>query len=221
MLAMILTCSSLQEHVAAAQKKRGTNYDVVVVDRSLHAEPEEMKKQIQKEISMLPRQVDTVLAAMGFCGGVWDHVSFDRTVVIPRTDDCVSLLLHKDDLYHPNLKEMGHLYLYENDPKDFSAISLMRDVSRADPSFASLDPEYLRHMLFDHYRNMDIIDTGLNDCYSEDYVEAAQEQADEIGASLDYTEGSIRLLEKLVSGEWDEQFIVAKPGQMIRHGDFF
>jgi hypothetical protein len=28
-------------------------------------------------------------------------------------DDCVYLLLQRGDAYAPNLKEMGHLYLYE------------------------------------------------------------------------------------------------------------
>lgn len=76
-------------------------------------------------------------------------------------------------------------------------------------------------MWFDNYRYMDIIDTGMNDCYSVDYVQAAQENADMINASLGYVQGSVRILEKLLSGNWDEQFLVAKPGHVIRHGDFF
>ena len=49
----------------------------------------------------------------------------------------------------------------------------------------------------------------------------AQKNADMIHAALDYVQGSNRILEKLVSGEWDEQFLVAEPGHLIRHGDFF
>ena len=74
---------------------------------------------------------------------------------------------------------------------------------------------------FGNYHWMDIIDTGLTDCYDERYVELAQENADRIGAGLGYAEGSNRMLEKLVSGRWDGQFVVAEPGQMIRHADFF
>lgn len=53
------------------------------------------------------------------------------------------------------------------------------------------------------------------------YVEAAQENADVMKVALDYVEGSNHLLEKLVSGRWDEQFLVAEPGHLIRHADFF
>lgn len=76
-------------------------------------------------------------------------------------------------------------------------------------------------MFFDNYHYLDIVDTGLNDCYSEEYVMKAQINADAMNVALDYAEGSNLLLEKLVSGRWDEQFLVAEPGHLIRHGDFF
>lgn len=172
-------------------------------------------------ISALPAEADTVLVAMGFCGGAWDHVSFDKRVVIPRFDDCVSLVLSTDDAYHANLKEPGHLYLYENDPQAFSALALMRSDTAASSEFAGVSQEDLFHYWFGNYHTVDIIDTGLNDCYSEPYVIAAQNEADKIDASLGYAQGSNRTLEKLVSGRWDDQFLVAEPGTLIRHGNFF
>jgi len=48
-----------------------------------------------------------------------------------------------------------------------------------------------------------------------------RKSADRIDVSLDYVEGSNRILEKLASGQWDEPFIVVEPGRTIRHGDFF
>ena len=223
MTCCILSCTSLLDFVKAAQSSQGTDHPVFTLDRALHNEPAEMKKAACAMIDSLPREYDTVLVSMGFCGGVWHETRFDRTLVIPRVDDCVSLLLHTDDGFHPNLKEDGHLYLYENDPKDFSALTLMHNTNSftQDLDLKNMNKEFLFEMWFHNYRNMDVIDTGLNDCYSEEYAAAAQEQADQIGADLDYVPGSILLLEKLVSGCWDHQFIVAKPGRRILHGDFF
>ena len=90
-----------------------------------------------------------------------------------------------------------------------------------DLDLKNMNKEFLFEMWFHNYRNMDIIDTGLNDCYSESYAQAAQDEADKVDAALDYVPGSIRMLEKLVSGRWDSQFLVAEPGQLIKHGDFF
>ena len=223
MNACILSCTSLLDFVTAAQTSQGTNWPVFTLDRALHVEPEEMKAAMLRKMAGLPAEFDTVLVAMGFCGGVWHQTRFDRTVVIPRVDDCISLLLHTDDGFHANMKEDGHLYLYENDPKDFSALTLMHNTNSftQDLDLKNMSKEFLFEMWFHNYRNMDVIDTGLNDCYSEEYAAAAQAQADLIGADLDYVPGGILLLEKLVSGRWDEQFITALPGKTILHGDFF
>ena len=73
---------------------------------------------------------------------------------------------------------------------------------------------------FAPYTDADIIDTGVYDCYSEAYVEQAQINADLIRCSLNYVQGSNIILEKLVSGHWDAQFVVAEPGTKIQMKDF-
>ncbi len=215
---VVLSCSSLKDYIEAAQKACGTEIPVVYLDKKYHAEPADMKQCILKEERKLPAEVDTVLVAMGFCGGAWDHVTCSRRVVIPRVDDCVSLLLQKTDEYNPNLKKTGHLYMVEKDPEDFSFEKMFADQTDIPDGMSR---EMLFHMYFDSYKWLDIVDTGLTDCYSETYVMKAQEIADSVDASLDYVEGGNYLLEKLVSGKWDEQFLVAEPGHLIRHSDFF
>ena len=218
MSTVILSCSSLKDYVETAQKKENTNIPTLYLDRKYHAEPKQMREKIIEAEKNLPENVDTVLVAMGFCGGSWDQVIFSRRVVIPRVDDCISLLLQKTDDYVPNLKKTGHMYMAETDPDDFNIEKLCTDLPKA---FEGIDEEKLLHMLFDNYHYLDIVDTGLNDCYSEEYVRKAQKNADAMNVALDYIEGGNLLLEKLVSGRWDEQFLVAEPGHLIRHGDFF
>lgn len=125
MSTVILACTSLIDYINEAQRSQGTQYPIIAVDKVYHKEPEQMKQVIINTINTLEMEIDTVLVAMGVCGGSWDHVSVNRKVVIPRVDDCVSLLLHMDDDYHPNLKETGHLYMYEKDPDDFSIEKIM------------------------------------------------------------------------------------------------
>lgn len=215
---VIFACSSLEKYVMDAQKKMMTSYPVILLDKANHVEPPTMKKCIIAAENDLPETVETVLVAMGFCGGALDSVSFSRRFVIPRVDDCVSLMLQTNDTYNPNPKEAGHLYMMEQNPEDFSFAKMFQDNQTR---YEGISQETLFHLYFDQYTHLDIVDTGLNDCYSEIYVEKAQENADLIHAVLDYVQGSNRTLEKLVSGQWDEQFLVAEAGHIIRHGDFF
>jgi len=215
---IILACSSLKNYVEEAQIKQGTDIPVIYLDKKYHVEPKYMKQKIVDEEKKMSETIDTVLVAMGFCGGSWDGVSFSRRTVIPRVDDCVSLLLQKTDEYIPNLKQMGHMYMVEKNPDDFD----LKKMFTIQPElYQEIGQEELFHMFFDNYKWLDIVDTGLTDCYSEEYVEKAQNNADLMGAALDYVEGSNYLLEKLVSGRWDEQFLIAEPGHIIKHGDFF
>ena len=71
-----------------------------------------------------------------------------------------------------------------------------------------------------HISSVDIIDTGAYDCYSEEFAVQAQENADLIRCILDYVPGSNRILEKLVSGKWDEQFVIFEKGETIGFKNF-
>ena len=70
------------------------------------------------------------------------------------------------------------------------------------------------------HTDVDIIDTGAYDCYSEKFAVQAQENADLIRCILDYVPGSNRILEKLVSGKWDEQFVIFEKGETIGFKNF-
>lgn len=218
MSTVILSCESLEVYVQSAQEAAETAYPVVWLQQKYHEEPAMMRQHILDTLASLPAEVDTVLVAMGFCGGSWDSILADRRIVIPRVDDCISLLLHTDDAYHPNLKQMGHMYTLDGDPDKFSPERMFNDLCEKhgwDGAKAIFD------MMFANYRYMDIIDTGMADCYSEAFVEQIQRSADLMGCDLDYTTGSNHLLEKLMRGQWDEQFLVAEPGHAIAHKDFF
>ncbi len=215
---VIFACSSLKSYVAAAQEKEGTCYPVVFLDKENHIEPQKMKMCVIAAEKALPPTVENVLVAMGFCGGSLDSVSFTRRFVIPRVDDCVSLMMQTNQEYNPNPKETGHLYMMEQDPDDFSIKKMFQDDQER---YEGISQEELFHMYFGNYTNLDIVDTGLNDCYSEQYAMKAQENADLMHVALDYVQGSNQMLEKLVGGRWDRQFLLAEPGHIIRHGDFF
>lgn len=218
MSTIILSCESLQVYIDAAQQAAGTNYPVYWLQRKYHDNPAMMRQHILETLSSLPREADTVLVAMGFCGGSWDQVIADRRIVLPRVDDCITLLLHQNDEYQPNLKQMGHMYMLDGDPEKFSPETMFENLSE---KYEQWKAEALFDMWFENYHFLDVIDTGLFDCYSESFAAQAQRSADLIHCALDYVPGSNRLLEKLLRGQWDEQFLVAEPGHKIVHKDFF
>ena len=219
MSTVILSCTTLLEYVHQAQTTCGTAFPVVELDRQYHVEPEKMRNHILETLSQLPSDVDTALIAMGFCGGSWQDVSCSRTLVIPRVADCVALSLTTPEHYAPDLKEPGHMYLFGEGQNGFSIRAVYDSLLEKykDKEMAGI----VFDMYFEHYYHLDIIDNGLYDCYDLNYVERAQKDAERIHAELDFVSGSNILLEKLVSGQWDEQFLVVPPDTKITQGTFF
>ncbi len=218
MSTVILSCSTLSDYVEAAQKTCHTDLPVVLLDRKYHVEPSRMREHILQTISELPKEIDTVLVAMGFCGGSWQDVTVQKKLVIPRVDDCVSLVMTTNDIVNPNTKQMGHMYVFGGESEGFSIGGIYESLMK---EHAPEKAQSIFDMMFENYRNVDIVDTGIYDCYDPSFVETVQRDADRIHAELNYVPGSNLLLEKLVSGRWDDQFFIVNPKTRITQGDFF
>ncbi len=217
MTAIIMTCSSLRRHVDAAQKKENTSYEVYELDSKLHAEPKEMRAAVFEAMGKLPGQVDTVLLSMGLCGGSVSERPLPVRVVMPKVDDCITLLMHTDDKWYPNLKRGGHMYLTDTVDSDLSIVNIRRQLVER---YGEKKGFMVFDIWFASYKSVDIIDTGVYDCYSRDYVAKAKANADLIQCPVCYVEGSNLLLEKLVSGRWDHQFLIGEAGDTFREEDF-
>ena len=209
---VIIACSSLSEYVEYAQKKVGTDHPVYYLDRQYHRDPAEMRSKVIETIERLPEDTETVLVVMGFCGGSWDGVRAPFRMVLPRIDDCVSLLLQTGDLPISDLKLPKHLYVRALEPATESFKRIFDSLT------SDKDEETKRRYHEDWKRCYDcisIIDTGINDCRREDYFETVKMDADWLDAKTEYVSGGAHLIEKLLRGEWDEQFLVLEPNAAV------
>ncbi len=209
---VILACGSLAEYVTWAQEKMHTDIPVICLDRKYHIDPSKMREAIIRALHDLPDTVDTVLVAMGYCGGSWKDISSDKTIVMPKVDDCISLLLTTDDEPVYNRKDMTHLYVRDRDPR-------VDSVKKAFGHYTKGKDEEAVKAIYDSWSKsfdqFDIVDTGLFDCHTPEYYDKVRIDADWLSAGIGYVKGSNRLIEKLVSGKWDEQFEIIPPKENI------
>ena len=82
MSTVILSCTTLLKYVQQAQKTCNTDFPIIELNRQYHIEPSKMKNHILQTLSSLSSDVDTILVAMGFCGGSWQDVSCSKTLVL-------------------------------------------------------------------------------------------------------------------------------------------
>lgn len=213
----IVCCDSLLSHLEAAQVKMGTNHPVYLLDRALHSQPKNMRQRLMDVLNALPESITTVLIAMGYCGGSLASICARRQLVIPNLDDCITMLLTKTDAQEGNLKQRGHMYFRDS---ECGGVNVQRMLDNLRQEYGMERGTGIFGMWFADYTHADIIDTGVFDCYEESYVESIQKQADLIRCELGYVEGSNRILEKLVSGQWDEQFLIVPSGAVLTKSVF-
>ena len=213
----IVCCDSLLSHLEAAQVKMGTKYPIYTLDRALHSQPKNMRQSLLDVLNALPESITTVLIAMGYCGGSLDNICARQRLVIPNLDDCITMLLTKTDAQEGNLKQRGHMYFRDS---ECGGVNVQRMLDNLRQEYGMERGTGIFGMWFADYTHADIIDTGVFDCYEERYVESIQKQADLIRCQLDYVEGSNRILEKLVSGQWDDQFLIVPSGTVLTKSAF-
>ncbi len=215
---MILACSSLTEFIEAAQEKMNTAHPVWYLDKKYHMSPKMMRKKVIAALEEIPEEYDTILVAMGYCGGSWEKIDTARRIVVPRIDDCISLLMTLDDEYHVNRKTPGHIYVKEENPREISIKNIYEHYT------AKMEKETALQIMESWkrtYEGIDIIDTGLYDCYDESYLAEVKKDADWLEAEVKYVPGGTHLIEKLVSGRWDEQFAIIEPGEAVGRENYF
>ena len=182
---IILACSSLTEYVEAAQESVGTRMRVRYLNRIYHRDPAEMQEHIKTELGRMPEGIYTVLVCMGFCGGSWNNVQSRYRLVIPRVDDCVSLLLQTKDEPVSNLKKTSHLYVRAKDPstESFKAIfERMAEAYHVDDETA--EQKHKEWMAL--YNTISVMDTGINQCRREEYAAVVKKDADWRGGHISF-----------------------------------
>ena len=139
-------------------------------------------------------------------------------VVAPRADDCITILLNRDGAPHENLKEPGHIYIRDTDTGRYSLEGLRESVCER---YGREQGLALFNKWFASYTHADIIDTGTYDSRAEDFIAQARRGAEIARCELRHVPGGNVVLEKLVSGDWDDLFVVAEAGETLTREMFF
>ena len=105
---LILCCASVRRHLNAAQQKMGTDFPVQELGWENHREPALLHETLLRTMAELPEGITTVLSCVCSCGGVWEGVTLPCRVVLPKMDDCVTMMLQTDDTLRPDVKHEGH-----------------------------------------------------------------------------------------------------------------
>ena len=161
---------------------------------------------------------DRVLMALGYCGGAVSRLGpFDFEMIMPRADDCLSILMGSMELRRLASGRSATYFLTEGWLRHTE--NLITSFTHDQEHFGRERAERIYKIMLKHYRRFGFIDTTSYN------VETAMEQtrplADLIGIKNERLPGSLKWLRKLVTGPWDEEdFVIIPSGRVLSDDDW-
>lgn len=214
---ILIACSMLEDEIKKVYKEIECNIPVIWVERGFHNTPEKLNGELQKIIDD-HQDCDEILLTFGLCGnGTEGIVSKNTMLVMPRFDDCINMLLCKGKRESRGLTKADSIYITRGWTLDSESILSQYDKYVED--YGEESAEGIIEMMYEHYKTITVIDT---DSYEKAPVmEYANQAARLLGLSSQMTEGSTKVLRDLLLGNWEEHFIVQKPGCSVTQTLFY
>lgn len=211
----VVACATVIEEILPILPE-GVTYEVL--DFGLHLTPENLRNRLQETIDAASAEADTIILGYGLCSmAVVGLRATGCTLVVPRVDDCIAIFLGSHAAYKRQIgQEPGTYYLTKGwiEVNDTPFAEYARLVERCGPEQA----ERLIKLMLKNYTRLALIDTGHYE--QERYREYARHMARQFGLCYEEIPGSTALIKKMIYGPWDDDFVIARPGDTISYADF-
>ena len=229
----LITCDMLMrpvEHLAAS-----STHEIVVSDlsASLHVEPLPLRDRIQEEVDRVEAadpDADAILLGYGLCGGATAGLAArTRPLVLPRAHDCATIFLGSRERYEQeHAATPGTYWFTEDNIKRGDALKgwLLGDSGRSDgveatyreyvEKYGQENADYLMEAMGEwqsHYERGAFLDTGL--APDEEAADRAEQESKLRGWRFERVISDLTLIERLLDGGWDADFLVVQPGEKL------
>lgn len=204
---VILACPTLAQELKRALECNASKASVCFLPRHLHNDPKELHRYLQDKIDHLSHVHRIVLCVSRCGGGTAGLESKTAEIILPRTRDCLDILLSGKDLnaLKRNIRGIYFTASWMNFSKE-SDIDLEKLTAKMGKEAAKT---YLRQ-LYKGFNEFYIIDTG---CYN---VQEVKNYIDPLVKILDGTitviRGEFQILHKIATATFDDDFIIIPKG---------
>ena len=210
-------------------------HEIVMSDlsASLHVEPLPLRDRIQEEIDRVEAsdpEAEAILLGYGLCGGATAGlVARSKPLILPRAHDCVTIFLGSRERYEQeHAATPGTYWFTEDNVKRGDALKgwLVGDAARSGEvdrtyreyieKYGQENADYLMEALGEwqsHYERGAFLETGL--ATDGTTREKARTESETRGWRFEPILSDLGLMERLLEGQWDDDFLVVRPGEQL------
>ncbi|MBU1170254.1 MAG: DUF1638 domain-containing protein [Proteobacteria bacterium] len=206
----IIACRAL---APALEQFLGTDEPIHVLEIALHLQPDRLRLALLDKVRELEQESTTIVLGYGLCGMALEGVvSSKSTLVVPKVDDCVGMLLGSRARHRKVMNEHPGSYFLEPNWLE-TELNIFTQMHKG---LAHISKERRKQLLKVALKNYDRLVLLAGD----DPEVAASEQCSELAMEYDMgfqrMETDLDLIKRLLFGPWNEpEFIVATPGTSI------
>jgi hypothetical protein len=209
----VIACKTVGEEI---ERLLPIYFDYQALEFGLHEQPKKLNEALQYQISLV-KDADVILLGYGLCCKGTIGLSSHTKLVIPRTHDCIGIFMGSQRRYKGEFyREPGTYYLtkgwieHGGDPyKEYLKLTELYDDKNA---------FWLAKKMIENYSRLVFINTG--DYQLDRYRAYARMVAEKFSLRFEEIKGSDDLIKKMLSGIWDDEFIVLNPGEKIEYRMF-
>ena len=203
----IISCGTIRKEVEKAHKAAGVPYPIFWLESGLHNYPEQLRAALQEKLAEA-KDYSRVLLAMGFCGNaICGLRSGDGDLIIPRVDDCISLLLGSAAHRRELVEGCGTYFL--TDGWLHSEKSIWSEYQYAVKRYGERRGGAIMRSMLKNYQRLGVIDSGAYPV--ESILEETHTVADALGLRHEVMEGTDAFLRALFTGPWDNSRFLTVP----------
>jgi hypothetical protein len=221
---VIIACRVLQSMLERLLPPDLAN-QVTFMDYGLHRVPSKLTWTLQDAIDSI-EQPSLVVLGYGLCGnGLNGLKAGPHTLLMPRSDDCIAILLGSRQAYMREFEaEPGTYYLTKGWLE--SGSNPLKEYEEYLPKYGAEDAMWIMDQQYQHYQRLVLV------AHSQEDLEKYRPQAQEVARfcerwGMRYQEilGSDHLVRRLIEvaaalDQADDDFVVVPPGGEIRQEQF-
>lgn len=230
----LIACKALFRECSSLAAQSQNFIDATYLRQGLHDTPKLLQEALQKEIDAIGkgsdlhtakpqpgRDFDAILLGYGLCGSaVAGLCSQKYTLVIPRCDDCISLLLGSYTRYRHYFEAHPGTYWYSASwIENAYTPSEQNDAALYNDYCARFGEDNARYLMQEEHpaKNYDrCAYVYWKELKAPSYIDYAKNAAKYMGWRFDAIRGRKAFLQDLMEGRWDdERFLTVPPGKAI------
>lgn len=157
-------CKTIEEEVEHILKEEQISFaQKYYVESGLHNSTDRLRKAMEEQMSKItPGSVDRLLLCFGLCGNVIDGMKTgDYETILPKADDCITLLLGSAEKRRKWDKEEMSYYLTRG--WLMGEANLQKEYLHTVSLYGKEMADDIYEQIFQGYRSVSILDTGRND----------------------------------------------------------